>query len=86
MRSDVDDYREDERRIECPYCASTDYRFVYMDTLDQIVGCSNCVHAVDADLFQEQEEAKAYDAMVDKEINEKLAEKVYKEKTCKNEN
>ena len=51
----------EEHRIPCPCCDSLDYRFVYLDAYGNAQGCSECLNAVDGDLYEEQVEEKLYD-------------------------
>ena len=66
------DVLRDERRIECPLCNSLDYECIYIDAFDQPVGCSECVRVVDGDSWEEEQETKAYDSMIDFRIDEAM--------------
>ena len=68
--------RREENRIPCPCCDSLDYDFVYMDAFDNVLGCSECVHAVDEQIYQEQVETQLYDSHIDYLIDEAIGRRV----------
>lgn len=60
----------EENRIACPMCGSYNYEFVYVEkTSDGVVGCSECIRVIDAEIYVEEEESRAYDAYIDLQID-----------------
>lgn len=61
-----------EKRFSCPICQRYYYKFVYMDENDNVIGCSECVRAVDESLYQEQVESQLHDEHIDFLIDEAM--------------
>ena len=73
---------------ECPICGSTIYDYIYKDINDEICGCSDCVYVLNAcewmdELEQENEPDpdREYEAMRDRQAEEKLEEEYGKDNT-----
>ena len=71
-RKSISELRDDDY-VNCPCCGSSGYHVIYIRELnDEVVGCSDCIKAVDGYEYTQDVVERSYDEHLDQEIDEAL--------------